>query len=140
MAISLAAIHEAYEAANFGEPGMATGYVSKETGETYLYFEDGDNFDLPEDLDESPEYLVLPDKRDLDLGQRLVWDFVSDRLPEDADAVRTIFSSRGAYGRFKALLEDRGLLQEWYDFELDRTKQALLDWCGREGLDVTREG
>jgi hypothetical protein len=33
-----------------------------------------------------------------------------------------IFSRRGAYERFKDLLEQKGLLGEWYVFEQQRTR------------------
>jgi hypothetical protein len=47
-----------------------------------------------------------------------------------------IFSRRGAYRRYKDLLEQKGLLDEWYDFEQQRTRQALLDWCEENGIEL----
>jgi len=72
---------------------------------------------------------MIPHKNDLDLGQSLVFEFAEQRLTDDLDLVQQIFSWRGAYARFKALLEDRGLLQSWYDFENRREEEALRKWC-----------
>lgn len=136
MRINFATLLDAYESANFGEPGSASAFVSTKTGETYLYFEDGDNEGLPEDLDESPEYILLPDKTDLDLGQRLVWEFVCDRLPDQEGRVRDMFRGRGAYRRFKDFLASCDLLEAWYAHQSARTREELIAWCQRKGLEI----
>ncbi len=137
MKIPFREILDAYESANFGEPGMTTAYVSRSTGKTFLVFEGGDNFDLPDDLEDSDDYLPLPDKRDLDLGQRLVWDFVATRLPEDQDYINGLFRSRGAYRRYKDFLDRKGLLDEWYEYERARTETALQKWCRLHQIEIS---
>jgi hypothetical protein len=74
---------------------------------------------LPDDIDDAEKYLPVPDKRELDL----------DFLPEDFDYVRDMFSRRGAYGQFKALLAHRKAVDRWYEFEAKATEQTLRDWC-----------
>jgi hypothetical protein len=49
--------------------------------------------------------VAIPHKNDLDLGQSLVFEFVASTLPDEYDRVRDIFRHRGAYGRFKDLLD-----------------------------------
>ncbi len=39
--------------------------------------------------------------------------------------------------RYKDLLEERGILEEWYEFENAHEKEAILEWCRDEGFDVT---
>ena len=60
----------------------------------------------------------IPHKNDLDLGQALVFEFAASHLPDEYDRVRDIFRRRGAYGRFKDLLDSKGLLETWYRFPL----------------------
>jgi len=84
---------------------------------------------LDEDKFDCDTFIEIPHKNDLDLGQSLVFEFAEQRLPDDLDLVQQIFRRRGAYARFKALLEDRGLLQSWYDFENRREEEALRKWC-----------
>jgi hypothetical protein len=92
--------------------------------------------ELPEDLDESDDYIDIPHKNDLDLGKALVMDFVHSRCPEEIDRVLSIFRRPGAYGRFKDLLEQKSLLDEWYEFEQQRTRQALLHWCAENSIEL----
>jgi hypothetical protein len=35
------------------------------------------------------------------------------------------------------LLASRGLLQAWYDFEEQRQKQALLQWCQENDIELS---
>ncbi|MCK5351545.1 hypothetical protein KAJ77_03150, partial [bacterium] len=50
------------------------------------------------------------------------------------DDVLGIFRRKGAYGRFKGLLEQKGLLEEWYAFEEEKTRERLLRWCEENGV------
>ena len=76
----------------------------------------------------------MPDRRDLELGRRLVLRFIEDTSPGDVDTVSGFFRRRGAYARFKDLLHARGLLERWYDFENRATEQALVEWCEENGI------
>ena len=78
----------------------------------------------------------IPHKNDLDLGRDLVFEFVDEHLPDDSEAVRGMFHRSGAYGKYKALLEKRGLLQEWYKEEEDREACALRKWCAANGIEL----
>ncbi len=57
-------------------------------------------------------------------------------MPEECDLVEHIFNGRGAYGRFKALLEDSDLLQSWYDFENQREEEALREWIRENKVEL----
>jgi hypothetical protein len=93
----------------------------------------------PDDADNEQKYLMIPDKKGLDLGKALVFEFTRQYLPNDFDEIRRIFSKRGAYARFKDLLERRRALDRWYDFENKATEKALREWCEANGLTI-REG
>jgi hypothetical protein len=56
--------------------------LCKETGEIYYISEMGDSDELPEDIEDSDQYIEIPHKNDLDLGNRLVMDFVAEYCPE----------------------------------------------------------
>jgi hypothetical protein len=57
-------------------------------------------------------------------------------LPNDIDEVRRIFSRKGAYARFKDLLDRRGALDHWYDFEAKVEEKALRMWCDLNSIEV----
>ena len=102
-----------------GIVGEYSAYVCRRTGKIYLHIESSDldePFDeLPDDIDDEEKYLVIPGKHELGLGKPLVLDFAREVLPNDFDELRSIFSKRGAYRKFKALLARRGAVDRWYN-------------------------
>lgn len=127
-------IEEAFLFVSSAAPFECTAVVHRQTGETFYASLMAGYDELPEDLDESDDYIDIPHKNDLDLGKPLVMDFVRSRCPEEIDRVLMIFSRRWAYGRFKDLLEQKALLDEWYVFEQQQTRQALLHWCEENSI------
>ena len=92
--------------------------------------------ELPDDIEDNEKYVPIPDKRELDLGKPLVLDFARQFLPNDIDEVRRIFTRKGAYARFKDLLDRRGALDHWYDFEAKVEEKALRMWCDLNSIEV----
>ena len=128
---------DAFEFVSFGEPFEHTAYVCKETGAIHCHSEYGDNEEeLPADIDQEGRYLCIPHKKDLGLGKPLAIAFAEDFLESDLRKVREIFRSPSAYARFKDLLEERGMLERWYEFDAAAQRQALLDWCHDNGVEV----
>ena len=113
-----------------------SAYLNRRTGESYLTSELGDSDELPDDFDESDDYLGIPHRNDLDLGQMLVFEFVGQRLPSAIEQVRDFFERAGAYSRFRDLLERNGLLDEWHKFEADRARAAILAWCEENHIEL----
>lgn len=129
----------AFELVSAGNGYGDLAYVSLETGEIFVVSRSAGIAEGPEDIEESDEYLVIPGKRGLDLGLKLVMSFVGRELPEDWENVSEIFRRKGAYGRFKQLLHDRGKLDAWYAFENNATEQALREWCEDNGFSVNEK-
>ena len=127
-------IEMAFDFVSSAPPFENNAVVSRSTGEAYYASAMQDMDEIPDDVDENDDYVRIPHKNDLDLGRELVYDFVRLRCPEETDHVRSIFARRGAYARFKGLLAERGLLDAWYSYENERTKEALLLWCNEKGL------
>lgn len=112
--------------------------ISKETGQIFFTSSTYDSEDeLPDDIDDASRYLSVPHKNDLDLGRTLALSFVEERLAQDLFIVKSLFQRSGAYGRFKDLLERKHLLEDWYAFEKQATKQALLAWAKEHEVKVT---
>ena len=126
----------------FNYVGMAprfehSAYLNRRTGEWYVVSDPGDSDELPGDFDESDDYLKIPHWNDLDLGRELVFEFVERRLPSARDLVRDFFHRRGAYGRFRNLLERYNLLDDWNEFQVERSRVAMLEWCAENGIELT---
>jgi hypothetical protein len=131
--VSLRELLDAFEFVNFQSGlGDNQALICRQTGKIYWRFEESELDELeelPDDIDDAEKYVPVPDKRELDLGSRLVLSFAREFLPEDFASVRDMFSRRGAYGQFKALLAHRKAVDRWYEFEAKATEQTLRDWC-----------
>ena len=115
----------------------AQAFVSRTTGKLFLRGADGPvDDDFPEDIDDGLEYIAVPNRNDLGLGRQLVHRFVEEAAPHLRHHVQEAFRRRGAYARFKALLDDNSLLDAWHDYERAATREALIQWAGEHALPV----
>jgi hypothetical protein len=131
---------DAFEFASFGGGHESRAFVNLDAGSFHFISDTLDlDEDPPEDLDTSDRYLALPHKNDLDLGRELALSFIERHLPREFDRVEGYFHKRGAYGRFKELLDDRGVLEDWYAFEKAATEQALRRWCEEHDITIVHE-
>lgn len=116
-------------------------YVCRGSGKIYWISGDPGMLDeeeeIPDDIEDSDKYVPVPDKRYLDLGSQLVFAFTEQNMPQHYDQVRGIFRRRGAYGRFKDLLDRQDKLETWYAFSDEQETKALEEWCKDEGLQLT---
>jgi hypothetical protein len=140
MPVSLKDIREAFEFVSAGGGGESHAFLCKQSGKLYWHSELCDDLDiLPDDIDDNEKFLQIPDKRELDLGKPLALDFTRQFLAGDFDDVQQFFRGSGAYARFKALLDRRGLLPQWYDFEAKAEEKALRMWCDHNSIEVGDE-
>jgi hypothetical protein len=129
-------IHHAFLFVSSDGYGMNRAVLCLDDGEIYFHSEDGGLDELDEDEFDCDNFLVIPHKNDLDLGQSLVFEFVEHQMPDDLARLQGIFSHCGAYSRFKDLLEQRNLLQSWYDFQKQREEEALREWCRENEVEL----
>jgi Uncharacterised protein family (UPF0158) len=139
MPVSFQEILLAFEFVDGGS-GLHEAYLCRSTGKIYFHSEFSDfeelNHELPDDIEDEEKYVAIPDKRELGLGKPLVLDFAREFLSDDFDEVRYIFSKRGAYRKFRALVIRRNVLQRWYDFESKTTQRALREWCELNSIEL----
>jgi hypothetical protein len=129
--IKLSELVDAFEFVSVSDFDEHQAYICKRTGRIVFVSEGVDleeDMEFPDDSEEA-DYLPVPHRRDLDLGKRLALSFVTEELPGSYDKAREIFGRKGAYSRFKHLLQATGTLDKWYAFEARATETALRDWC-----------
>jgi hypothetical protein len=141
MPVSFDDILLAFEFAGVNGDGLHRAILCRRTGKIYFHYEFSDleefNDELPDDVEDEEKYIDIPDKRELGLGKPLALDFAREVLPNDFDDVRYMFSKRGAYKKFRALVTRRNTLDRWYDFESKATEQALREWCQLNSIEVS---
>ena len=81
--------------------------------------------------------IEIPHKKELELGQSLVFEFLEVHLPNSYDRVRHMFRRKGAYSHFKEFLLSNDLLETWYRFEHEREQKALRSWCEENQIPVS---
>jgi hypothetical protein len=96
-----------------------------------------DDQPLPDDIADEKRYVAIPSRRELGLGKPLALEFAYKYISDEGAEVEDIFRRRGAYARFKALLERRGQLQEWFAFEEARVTEALRKWCSDNEIEIS---
>ncbi|MBR0752833.1 hypothetical protein JQ604_11615 [Bradyrhizobium jicamae] len=123
-------LQNTFEFVSLGQPGEHEAVLCRESGQLLWHSELVDDLDeWPDDADDEEKYVSIPHRKELDLGKQLVLDFVEESLPDDFEDVRRMFKHKGAYGRFKDLLQQRNALDRWYAFETKATEKALREWC-----------
>ena len=137
VAVQYEEISSAFEFVGSAAPTEHSAYISLDTGKIYWASELASmDEELPNDVGTSDRYLVVPHKTELDLGRNLAFRFAAQELPDSYERVTSIFRRKGAYGRFKQLLEDNGVLAKWYKFEAEATEKALREWCAANGIQI----
>jgi hypothetical protein len=130
-------IEEAFEFVNASPYGEHRAVICKDTGKILVQSEIADVDEIGDTDEDSEDWVDVPDKNDLDLGQHLVWAFVEDRIPNEYDQVRAMFQRSGAYRRFKDFLDDKDLLEAWYEFEGQSQEKALREWCRENDIELS---
>ncbi len=135
--ISLDILLSAFDWVSAAAPSENLAYISRQTGTAYWASDVNDSPDeLPDDIDDAAIYLAVPHKADLDLGRALAMRFAQDALPDFCDTVEDYFRAGGAYGRFKRLVESKGMLNAWFAFEAQAVEAALRAWAQDNGLQI----
>jgi hypothetical protein len=130
----------AFDFVGSAPPFEHSAYISLDTGSIYFTSEINPmEDDIPDDLEISDRYLAIPHKNDLDRGMNLALAFVEQELSDRYADARDIFRSRGAYRRFKELLDSERLLDKWYKFEADSVEKALREWCADNNIRIVQE-
>jgi len=141
VAVDARELRNAFDFVSAGDPLDHSAWICLGTGKIYWWSPATglDDEDLPKDIDDCDRYIAVPSQHDLDLGHRLALTFAEQELPDDYDIVTGFFRRRGAYSRFKSLLQTRGRLASWHEFEDRETDEALLAWCAAHSIQLLAE-
>ena len=136
-------LHELALACDWVSSGDAAGldcsaYVSRATGAVHWCGEGVDD-EPPQGIEDESLFVAVPRKSELDLGRSLALCFVEERLPRELETVRGYFGARGAYSRFKSLLERSSQLDAWYAYEQEAVEGAWREWCSENGFIVAAQ-
>ena len=135
MAVDYSDLEMAFDFVSAGAGYDHVAYLDRESGEIF-YESDSSEDEIPEDVWENVKYISVPDKKEFGLGKPLALNFSEQYLPNDIENVYSIFRSKGAYSAFKSLLETRNQLQNWYQYEQHAIKEAIIQWCEDNSVEL----
>ena len=125
----------AYAWVSSSSPPENEAFVSRATGNIHWSSSMIDlDEELPDDIEDGSIYVPVPHKYDLNLGKNLALTFAEEQLADSYGTVSNLFRQRGAYGKFKDLLERKDRLEAWYEYEAHATEIALREWAAEQGL------
>jgi hypothetical protein len=125
----------AFDFVGSAPPSENNAHISLDTGQIYCTSQLSSlDEEVPPDLETSDRYLLLPHKTELDLGKGLALRFTASELSHSYDRVVGFFRHKGAYARFKDLLDSEGALERWHEYEAEATDRALRDWCAENDI------
>lgn len=135
--INLDELRNAFEFVSSGPSSQNFAYMCMDTGIIYWKSNVMDlEEEIPADLETSDRYIAVPHKNDLQLGQSLALSFIDQEIPHEYNFVASLFRKRGAYRRFKELLQSVGLLEKWFAFEANASDIALQNWCKENNIEL----
>jgi hypothetical protein len=135
--VKFSELEDAFLFVSLSPYGEHSAYLNKDTGEIKYQSEMGGIDEMTDEEVEGDEWLDIPHKNDLDLGRQLVFEFVETHLDDKYEQVRHMFRRPGGYKHFKTLLETKGLLETWYEFENRRQQAALKEWCEENEVELS---
>lgn len=85
------------------------------------------------------DYLELPDK--YEINEYAMLEEVSVSVEDDRASrmLQIAINGSGAFRRFKEMVYELGLAQDWYTFRDAQYKKIAIDWCRTHGLDYIEE-
>jgi hypothetical protein len=123
-------LRNAFEFVSSDSPSVQNAYICLDTGEIFWVSASVElEESVPDDVTTSTRYLAVPHKNELQLGQKMALDFINQALPGHYNTVASFFRKRGAYRRFKELLQAESMLEQWFAYEANACDEALRIWC-----------
>lgn len=139
MKVKLGVILDAIEMAD----DNYTYFLDLETGDSVFLADELitglDNEELEDEIEENLErYLRLPTKFEIHeyhIMEEFIWTLKGER----ADKLDCAIRGRGAFRRFKDLVDRMEISQQWYDFQAEYYRKLAIDWCQEHGLEYEEE-
>lgn len=129
MKVNLSVVLDAIEMAD----DNYTYFLDLETGESVFLADElitgFDNEGLGDEIDENPErYLRLPTKFEIH-EYHIMEEFIWTLEGEKARKLEYAIKGRGAFRRFKDMVDRMGIEQQWYDFQAGYYRNLAIEWC-----------
>lgn len=133
-AVCYETVEDAFYFVSSASLGEHAAVLNRRTGEIFCASDMAGHYEMPDDLEYNDDYLDIPHRCQLTLAEPLVMEFVRLHAPQHLERLLRILSHPGAHSRFKRFLAEKNLLEDWFSFEMERVREALLEWGKERGI------
>ena len=100
-----------------------------------------DNEGLEEEIEENygTRYLRLPTKFDIN-EYHIMEEFIWTLEDEKANKLECAIQGRGAFRRFKDMVNRMGIFRQWYNFRAEYYRKLAIEWCKENRLEYMEAG
>ena len=121
-----------------------TYFLDLETGESVFLVDELltglDNEGLDEEIEENYEtrYLRLPTKYEINeyhIMEEFIWTLEDEKVNKLEGAIQ----GRGAFRRFKDMVNRMGISQQWYNFQAEYYRKLAIEWCKENSLEYMED-
>ena len=122
-----------------------TYFLDLETGESVFLADELstglDNEGLEEEIEENygTRYLRLPTKFDIN-EYHIMEEFIWTLEDEKANKLECAIQGRGAFRRFKDMVNRMGIFRQWYNFQAEYYRKLAIEWCKENRLEYMEAG
>jgi predicted phosphoadenosine phosphosulfate sulfurtransferase len=85
-------------------------------------------------LENSNDYIEVPSKYDIheyDIMKRFCLSLENDK---DINVLLIAIRGAGAFRRFKDMIHELGIEEDWYKFRDEKYKEIAIEWCNDNGI------
>ena len=113
-------------------------YLDKEVGETVL-IQDGIVYGAedvsPDEVEDGGRFIALPSSFDINnwmIMQKFIWNLDDEAL---RNRLNDAIHRSGAFSRFRDIVDDAGITDDWYAFRDDSYRSIAIEWCEDNDID-----
>ncbi|MCP5200408.1 MAG: hypothetical protein H6977_10365 [Gammaproteobacteria bacterium] len=134
MVLDLSELELAVELVSAASGIDSEAYIRRSDLKVIVWIEDGESGPLPPNVSDESLFIAVPTKNELEIDRRLAFEFTESHLSDEYEVVQEFFKKKGAYGRFRDLLERNKKLELWYEYQAKAVQEALRSWCKMHNL------
>jgi hypothetical protein len=95
----------------------------------------GEEACIVREIIQGKNWIPLPSKFDIH-DYQIMEDFcLSQKDPTQRDRLLNAIQGRGAFARFKGIVQQLGLLEKWYEFKKTEYSEIAKQWCEQNGVE-----
>lgn len=95
-----------------------------------------EDYKIAEDIvDNYEDYVNIPNEdeiREYDIMEGFCYSYKDKKVSEE---LCNSIDGRGAFRKFKQLIYDKGIYDEWYEYRDNKFIEKIIEWCERNDID-----